>query len=465
MRHLSYHFCRWFGMALLSCVLLATLVTPTTPSAALTGFDPIQIISISNTGEAGNRDSRISSASSHAFAGIDGRWVVFISEASNLVPGLPDNLERPFIADRWSRKVSLLADSVTRDTTFRTTHVAISSNGRQVVIGLMRGQFDLEFAILLFDRSLNQVTWVVPPRPDVTISGGISSNGRFVIFFSGASDLVPGDTNNEGDVFVYDRVTTQIRLASAASDGTPGNGYSGSGSISATGRYVAFDSWASNLVPNDTNFASDIFWRDMQTGDVRLVSKGLEGATASRASSGTSISDDGRYVAYYSWASNLIVGDNNRLGDLFVTDVVTGETRRITVANSGAEADSYKHYVPTMARTGTHVAFGSWATTLVPIDANGRFADVFVYSWWDRELFLASVAADGTQAIYPSEGPPDISDDGRYVAFSSVATNLIPNDANGTTVDVFVAPANFGSNTLPDGPAATQPEVAPTFEP
>ena len=137
----------------------------------------------------------------------------------------------------------------------------------------------------------------------------ISANGRYVAFESEATNLVRGDTNNFRDIFVHDRQTGQTTRVSVASDGTQANGHSYDPSISADGRYVAFASLANNLVSGDTNDQQDIFVHDRQTGQTTRVSVASDGTQASGHSFNPSISADGRYVAFVSSASNLVGGD------------------------------------------------------------------------------------------------------------------------------------------------------------
>jgi Tol biopolymer transport system component len=204
----------------------------------------------------------------------------------------------------------------------------------------------------------------------------ISADGRYVAFASLASNLVPGDTNGRMDIFVHDRLTGQTTRVSVASDGTEGNGDSGFPSISADGRYVAFASLASNLVPGDTNGTWDVFVHDRLTGQTTRVSVASGGAQGNGDSRFPSISADGRYVAFQSYASNLVPGDTNGVLDVFVHDRLTGQTTRVSVASDGTQGDSYS-FGSSISADGRYVAFASYASNLVPGDTNG-WADVFV---------------------------------------------------------------------------------------
>src|SRR5437870_4266363 len=204
----------------------------------------------------------------------------------------------------------------------------------------------------------------------------ISGDGRFVAFRSSASNLVPGDTNGTFDVFVHDRQTGETVRASVASDGAQGNGASNTPAISADGRFVAFTSSASNLVPGDTNSTDDVFVRDRQTRQTTRVSVASDGTQSNGLSLYQSISADGRFVAFPSAATNLVPGDTNAKADTFVHDRMTGATERVSVASDGTQGNGDSG-VPAISADGRFVAFESDATNLVPVDTNSS-RDVFV---------------------------------------------------------------------------------------
>ncbi len=255
----------------------------------------------------------------------------------------------------------------------------------------------------------------------------ISGDGRFVVFASEASNLVTGDSNETGDVFVHDRQTGATTRVSVDSSGVEANGSSEAASISGDGRYVAFSSYASNLVSGDTNSMIDIFVHDRQTGQTTRVSVNSSGAQANDNSSDfhVAISWDGRYVAFQSDASNLVTGDSNGVGDVFVHDRQTGQTTRVSVASGGTEANASSSG-PNLSDDGRYVAFSSSATNLVSADTNGK-ADVFVHDLQTGATTRVSVNSFGVQANMGGGGA-DISGDGRYVMFSSHSYNLIAED-------------------------------------
>jgi Tol biopolymer transport system component len=260
----------------------------------------------------------------------------------------------------------------------------------------------------------------------------LSADGRYVAFDTVASNLVPADTNGFGDVFVYDRQTDKIQRVSLASDGTQGNGASSQASISADGRYVAFSSTASNLVPGDTNGVTDAFVYDRQTGSIECVSFGANGL-GNDSSSTPKLSADGRYVAFVSRASNLVPGDTNAKIDVFLCDRDADLIERVSVASNGTEGDGNSSSA-SISADGHYVVFVSLATNLVPADTNGGVGtnegrDIFVFDRDTGLLERVSVASDGTQGNHDSFDPA-LSADGRYVAFSSDADNLVLGDTN-----------------------------------
>lgn len=263
--------------------------------------------------------------------------------------------------------------------------------------------------------------------------GAISDDGRFVAFTSQVN-LVPGVIGKQPDVFVRDRVTRTIEKISVSSTGAHGTGRSLSPSISANGRYVAFTSQASNLVVGDSNNVNDVFVRDRATDATERVSVSNTGAQANGLSVQPSISADGRYVAFLSRASNLVSGDTNFAYDAFVRDRQTGATERVSVASDGAQLPDGSTDAK-ISGDGRFVVFISPHSGVVPGDANGTY-DVFVR---DREALTTtrvSVDSTGSEANGPSS-LASISRNGRFVVFASEASNLVADDTNEAR-DVFL---------------------------
>jgi Tol biopolymer transport system component len=273
-------------------------------------------------------------------------------------------------------------------------------------------------------------------------SASISADGRYVAFHSLASNLVPGDTNAIWDVFVHDRLTGITERVSVDSGGIEGSDSSTGPSISGDGRFVAFTSSATNLVAGDTNGDADVFVRDRQLGTTERVSISSAGAQGGHPSEQPSISPDGRFVAFISYSGNLVSGDTNgnSIPDVFVRDRVLGTTDRVSVGSGGQQANGESQR-PSISADGRYVAFESAATTLVPGDTNGRY-DVFVFDRQNATIRRVSVASNGAQANNDSSRP-SLSADGRYVGFETDAFNLIPGDNNGDR-DVYVVTLGNG---------------------
>ena len=397
-------------------------------------------VSVASDGTQGNGDSYGFSVSA------DGRYVAFESEASNLVPGDTNGCKDVFVHDRvtsQTTRVSIASDGVQGYSDSECP--SVSADGRYVVFHsldntLVQGDTNLTYDIFVHDRVTGQTTRVSVASDGTQGDGGgslepsISADGRYVAFWSGASNLVPGDTNGKMDVFVHDRQTGQTTRISVASDGTQGNGDSYTPSISADGRYVAFESEASNLVPGDTNGRMDVFVHDRQTGQTNRISVTSDGGQGNDRAGLPSISADGRYVVFQSDASNLVPGDTNGRTDVFVHDQKSGQTTRISVASDGTQGNGGS-YRPSISADGRYVTFHSEASNLVSGDTNERI-DVFIHDRQTGQTIRVSIASDGTQGNGDSY-TPSISTDGQYVMFSSSASNLVPGDTNGT-YDVFV---------------------------
>jgi Tol biopolymer transport system component len=409
------------------------------PSALLPGTTTR--VSVASDGMQGN------SQSTFPFISADGRYVAFESDASNLVPGDTNDLSDVFVHDQQTGQTTLV--SVASDGTqgnHRSLSPSLSADGRYVAFdsaanNLVLGDTNSSVDVFVHDRQTGQTSRVSVASDGTQANGSssrpsISADGRYVTFESGASNLVPGDTNNKQDVFVHDRQTGETSRVSVASDGTQGNYGGESPSISADGRYVTFRSWASNLVPGDTNGMSDIFVHDRQTGQTTIVSVASDGTQGNGNPQYPSISAHGRYVAFSSLASNLVLGDTNDRWDVFVHDRQTGQTSRVSVASDGTQGNSGSGFFGlSISADGRYVAFDSGASNLVLGDTNNR-DDVFVHDRQTGQTGRVSVASAGTQGNGWSYSP-SISADGRFVAFESTASNLVPGDTNSMR-DVFV---------------------------
>ncbi len=281
----------------------------------------------------------------------------------------------------------------------------------------------------------------------------ISAYGARVVFETVATNWVPGDDNDLTDVILYDRTKGAVERISCALDGGSPNGLSHFASISGDGTAVAFASQASNLVEHDRNEAEDVFLREVGEGERRTirVSRGLNGANADGPSFAPRISGSGRFVVFQSAATNLVEGDTNNVADVFLWDRQTGEIERISVAANGRQADLASSEA-SVSSDGNLVAFVSLATNLVSGDRNGR-PDVFVRDRAAGTTRRLTALADGTEADDYSSAPR-VSPDGKVVVFESWAKNLVPGDTNGSPDILLCAPDSSGLKRIsaaPDG--------------
>ena len=261
----------------------------------------------------------------------------------------------------------------------------------------------------------------------------INSDGRYVAFESDATDLVADDTNGVTDVFVRDVELGTTTRVSVDVNGEDADGPSEDPSISADGRYVAFRSAASDLVEGDGNGVGDVFVRDLHRGATIRISVDTEGGDADGESNTQSISADGRVVAFSSHATDLINGDGNGVADVFVRDLDLGETLRVSVDPAGGDGEA-NSWGPAISADGRYVAFTSVAGNLVANDTG--FRDIFVRDLEAQQTIWVSVGRDGNS---PNEGSigPSLSEHGRFVAFRSRASDLVDGDTNGQD-DIFV---------------------------
>jgi len=305
------------------------------------------------------------------------------------------------------------------------------------------------FLVALAAPLAAQTTLAVSVDPSGAPSNGRSSNVRgspdlrYVVWHSHATNLVAGDTNLFQDVYWRDTYTGETELISLGDQGQQGDGDSRWPTVSADARFVAFQSFATNLVPGDTNGVADVFVRDRVSGTLMCGSLGLGGAPSDGSSRYPMVSRDGRMLVFESSATNLVAGDTNAHKDIYVRDLASGVARCLSPGLGGAGADG-ESGAPTFAPDCAHVVFESLATNLVPNDQNG-VQDIFVCDLASGALVRASENASGVEADGPCYDAY-LSFDGRFVIFRSTATNLVPNDTNGV-MDVFVKDLQTGAVT------------------
>lgn len=408
--------------------------------AATAAAQITRLESVSARGVAGNGHSELPQLSG------DGRFVGFSSSATNLVASdangaTPDALVR----DRWSGMLELVSRSSSGAQANGASFVdGLSTDGRFVVFesdasNLVALDTNGRRDVFVHDRATGttervSVSGSGAQGNDDSVLASISDDGRFVAFASFATNLVALDTNGWSDIFVRDRVTGTTTRVSVSSTGAQANFVSWEPSLSDDGRFVAFRSAAWNLVPGDTNASDDVFVHERAAGTTTRVSLTNAGAQPNGGSLRPSISADGRFVAFDSTATNLVAGDTNGVGDVFVRDRTLGTTVCVSRSSSGVEANGFCTQ-PVLSADGGHVAFYSDASNLVAGDLNGGY-DVFVHDRAGATTVRASVASDGTEGNGTS-AYPSLSADGRFVAFHGDSSNLAAGD-DVVAWDVFV---------------------------
>jgi Tol biopolymer transport system component len=267
---------------------------------------------------------------------------------------------------------------------------------------------------------------------DRSFSPSLSADGRFAAFMSRASNLVPDDTNGVDDIFVRDRQSSGIVRASASAGGEQGNGRSDSPAISGNGQFVVFASQATNLVPGDTNDSMDVFVKDLHTGAIRLASEAADGTQANGRSFAPAISHDGRFVIFTSAATNLIANDTNNVDDIFRKDLVTGEVVRVSERAGGVQISSATH-------TGSITADGS----LVAFAMSGSGV-------WVKDLESGELTQVANQS---GDREPSISTSGGHVAYRTAQASIFV--VNLATSEVLRADSTSNEPTSWEGEAGS----------
>lgn len=320
---------------------------------------------------------------------------------------------------------------------------AVSANGRFVAFmsesdKMVPADKNNEWDVFVRDRSTGKTEWISRSLPgtqndDLSTDPAISANGRFVVFESSSSKLVSNDTNGKRDVFLRDRATGKTRRISRGFNGAESDGHSSDPAISADGRYVAFESDATNLVKNGTNAWRHVYRYDREKRIMRLVTVGPNGVEG--GGSDPSVSANGRLVAFESTATNLVAGDTNGNRHVFVRNMATKVTRQV-LGKAGVEGDGNSDR-PAISGDGRWVAFESYATNLLGVgnDTNGDY-DVFLSDLDTGRIRRVSRGLESAQPVGQSI-LASVSSNGRWVAFASSAANLVKNDTN-NDLDVFI---------------------------
>ena len=330
-----------------------------------------ELISLTDAGLPSN------GSSGSSFVSGNGRFVAFVSDATNLVASDTNHTDDVFLRDRQAGTL---------------VRASLSNTGAQVNQGCF--------------------------------TPSVSDDGRFVVFDSPASGLVPGDTNGKQDIFLRDLQTSTTTRVNVSSTGVQGTMHTNGGKISADGRFVVFSSTSSNLVPGDTNGFEDIFVRDIQAATTTRVNLGPGGVQGNNHSFIPRISADGRFIAFVSSATNLGPINDPSIADGMLLDRQTGQIQSIDVGFDGRDSNGVSNNFVVSA-DGLHVAFVSSGTNLVAGDTNIA-PDVFVRDVVAQTTSRVNVSSSGAQAINGGVGTaPALSSDGRYTAFEDYAPNLV----------------------------------------
>lgn len=346
----------------------------------------------------------------------DGRFVAFNT------PAALHSQDNDYEWDAYLRDVAagttVLVASPSTESSYIAGSGAITPDGNSIVYRTPAATFIWDRAAGTRTQILNIPTW-----------GSISADGSRYAFTTSAS-LVAQDTNGVDDVYLKDLDTGAITLVSVSHTGGPADDFSGGASISPDGSKVAFDSQSNQIVGDDSNMCGtftckDVFVRDIAAQNTVRVSVDSAGNEANDVSDSARITS-GSTVVFRSFASNLVSSDTNGAQDVFVHDMSSGETTRVSVSSTGGQGDGGS-FGPTISADGQWIAFTSSATNLAPNDANS-YTDVFIHDRETGETALASVASNGWS---PSDGlsrAPAISGDGSTVSFQSNSETIITHD-------------------------------------
>ncbi len=430
------------------------------PAAADPG-GTTELVSISTLGVQGNGLSGFGFAAQRTSLSGNGRVIAFLSDADNLVAGDTNGFRDVFVRDLdldTTTRVSVSSsglqaddDLLDCDISYDGRYVTMTTRASTLVPGDTNGQRDVFF----HDRVLGTTTLISvglngAPGNNGSESGRVSADGRYIAFWSGASNIIPVDLNSLGDIFLYDRFFDTVTLVTVSTDGTQANDNCAFPDISPDGRYVVFASRADNLRSGDTNGSYDIFVRDLLLGVTLGAGPPLTAPVWQGDSIRPSVSADGSQVVFESAAENVVTPDGNGTSDVFLWTVATGAIQRLSEDGAGTVGDDQSRRAEISA-DGHYASFESRADNLLASDTNFT-TDVFVADLVLGGLTVASLTHAGLPGNFLSTDG-SISEDGSFVAFTSPATNMVPGDVNGQ-YDVFVrmcaapAPVRYCSTSV-----------------
>ncbi len=408
---------------------------------ALISASCIARVSLTAGGGQANGASNDSSLSSN------GRYLAFVSSASDLVGDDANGQVDVFVRDLWTgatTRVSSSSSGVESDAP--AWDPFISGDGMRIVFwshatNLIDGELSSTTNAYLHDLS-NGTTIRVASTPTGEIPDGpsyspaISADGTTVVFESEATNLVPGDTNQRRDIFRFDVASADLERVSVSNDGSQADSGSTHGSVSGNGETIAFTSYATNLVPGDTNNQNDVFVRDRVASTTERVSVSSSGVqlTDVLGANAPVISASGQFVVFFSGDADLVPVDTNNTDDVFRHDRSTGDTTLVSTATDGSQGSHYSAQ-SSISDDGNLIAFQSFSTFDLAITT--AIPDVFVKNMATGDLLWATrpVSGPGPNGF---NYPPAISGNGLWVALASDATNLDTQDDTNNATDVFV---------------------------
>jgi RHS repeat-associated protein len=400
-------------------------------------------VNVSSNGIESNNLTQNSSISA------DGRFVAFSSFANNLVLNDINGTNDIFVRDLVTGETTKVSGNGYDAAATYFQSPSISANGRFVTY---MTYFNNQYSdISVYDRELGLTTRASVNSNGVgansaSFSPSISDDGRYVVFESIAFNLVPNDTNGSIDIFIHDMLTGETTRVSENSSGVQGNSGSGVPSISADGKFVTFKSLATNLVPGDTNNSVDLYVYNVENKQITKLTNANNGGFrdvgfgVNVPVGYTSISGNGRFIAFQSELEDLVPNDTNQNSDVFVYDQLSGVTTRVSVDSLGGQASGNG---ASISDDGRYVAFLSNSPNIVP-DGTGDTA----FSGYAAAFVHDLVTGETARVARRVDGNPKISADGRFISFGSYVDDLVPNDTN-NAVDVFVSKNPLFSDIFP----------------
>ncbi len=423
---------RYFVFLALSCLI---------PLSLHAEFNPVERVSVGDNGQDGDGESSVPGIS----ASDDGRYVAFQSAATNLVSGDENMVRDIFVYDRTNDTIERVSvDDDGSEANGESRNPSISEDGRYVVFesdadNLVNGDTNGVTDIFLYDRTDDTIERISVDSDEMEADDRssnpfISPNGMYVVFQSAATDLTTSDSNGRSDIFLRDIAGGTTVIISISSDDEEANGDSRFPTIDNSGDLVVFDSTASNLVDGDDNGASDVFLRTISAGTTEILSTDDDGEEGDDGSFRPVISADGEYVAFFSDAENFLNEDDNGLRDVFLVELDSGDISLVSVPAFGNDANGISQ-TPKISEDGMFVVFESLATNLVVGDDNALL-DVFAYDRSDQTVVRLSVDDDGDELEALSRSGA-INGNGQFVAYVSEDSEIVSGDEN-MLPDVFV---------------------------